>query len=175
MVWGGDNFGSDGKTSLYLVPVNPGNWVIAGAGATSMSLGSYGFEVKPGEITYVGTILTDRENGKSEIPELAAAKLSQDLVEFGTLMNIVMSDAMMVIPAAEGDPIPEAIAAHTVTRAALVPDVRFNNFIAGMINRAVGLPAPGHHAPDETFPWQQETGGKEAEAAPAAAEGPAAP
>jgi hypothetical protein len=149
MVWGGDNFGNDGKTSLYLVPVNPGEWVIGGAGGTSMSLGSYGFTVKPGEITYVGTILTGRENGKSDIPEIKAAKLSEDLVEFGTLMNIVMSDAILVTPPAAGDPIPEAIATHGVTHASLVPDVRFNNFLAAMINRAIGLDPLEHQIPTE--------------------------
>jgi hypothetical protein len=172
MVWGGDNFGNDGKTSLYLVPVNPGNWVIAGAGGTSMSLGSYGFEVKPGEITYVGTILTDRENGKSDIPEIAAAKLSKDLVEFGTLMNIVMSDAMLVRPPADGETFPEAISAHNVTRAALVPDVRFNNFLAGMINRVIGLPPLGHQDVSASFPWQKD---KAATDSPEAAEAPATP
>ncbi|HMJ93132.1 MAG TPA: hypothetical protein VK472_03430 [Allosphingosinicella sp.] len=147
MVWGGDNFGNDGKTSLYLVPVNPGEWVIGGAGGTSMSLGSYGFTVKPGEITYVGTILTGRENGKSDIPEIKAATLSQDLVEFGTLMNIVMSDAILVTPSAAGDPIPEAIASHGVTHASLIPGVRFNNFLAAMINRAIGLEELEHQLP----------------------------
>jgi hypothetical protein len=155
MVWGGDHFGSDGQTSLYLVPVNPGKWVIGGAGNTVMSLGSYGFDVKPGEITYVGTILTDRENGKSDIPELKPAKLSQDLVEFGTLMNIVMSDALLVKPAGEADPLPAAITAHPVTRATLQSDVRFNNFLAALINRATGLPPLEHQEPGREYPWQK--------------------
>lgn len=155
MVWGGDHFGSNGETSLYLVPVNPGKWVIAGAGNTVMSLGSYGFDVKPGEITYVGTILTDRENGKSKIPEFQSAKLSKDLVEFGTLMNIVMSDALLVRPAGEADPLPAALTAHPVTRAALQPDVRFNNFLAALINRAHGLPPLEHQAPGVEYPWRK--------------------
>lgn len=164
MVWGGDHFGSDGQTSLYLVPVNPGKWVIGGAGNTVMSLGSYGFDVKPGEITYVGTILTDRENGKSGIPELQSAKLSQDLVEFGTLMNIVMSDALLVRPAGDSDPLPAAITAHPVTRAALQPDVRFNNFLAALINRATGLPPLEHQEPGREYAWQKTAIGRGAQA-----------
>ena len=155
MVWGGDHFGSNGETSLYLVPVNPGKWVIGGAGNTVMSLGSYGFDVKPGEITYVGTILTDRENGKSDIAEFTSAKLSQDLAEFGTLMNIVMSDALLVRPAGESDPLPPAIAAHPVTRAALEPDVRFNNFLSALINRATGLPPLEHQPVDREYLWHK--------------------
>jgi hypothetical protein len=154
MIWGGDHFGTDGKTSLYLVPVNPGRWVVGGAGNTVMSLGSYGFDVKAGEITYVGTILTDRENGKSDIPEFQSARLSRDLVEFGTLMNIVMSDALLVRPAGEADPLPAAIAAHKVSRAELQPDVRFNNFLAALVNRATGLP-PLEHQPDRDYPWHK--------------------
>ena len=155
MVWGGDHFGSADNTSLYLVPVNPGRWVVGGAGNTVLSLGSWGFDVKPGEITYVGTVLTDRENGKSKVPELASAKLSQDLVEFGTLMNIVMSDAVLVKPAAEGETLPAAIAAHKVTRAALTPDVRFNNFLGALVNRGVGLPALGHQEPGGSYAWEK--------------------
>jgi hypothetical protein len=155
MVWGSDHFGTDGKTSLYLVPVNPGRWVVGGAGGTTMSLGSYGFDVKAGEITYVGTVLTGREDGKSEVPEIAATKLSKDLVEFGTLMNIVMSDAIVVTPAAEADPLPAQINAHPVVRAELIPDVRFNNFLAALVNRAVGLPPLGHQDPKGSYEWQK--------------------
>lgn len=157
MVWGGDHFGSEGDTSLYLVPVNPGRWVVGGAGNTTLSLGSYGFDVAPGEITYVGTVLTGREDGKSKIPEIQSAKLSQDLVEFGTLMNIVMSEAVLVKPAGEGETLPAAITAHKVTRATLTPDVRFNNFLGSLVNRAYGLPPMGHADPAATYPWQESS------------------
>ena len=148
MVYGGNHWGTDGSTSVYVVPVNPGFWVVGGAGATTFSLGSYGFEVRAGEITDVGTVLTGRENGESPIPELAAVRLSQDLVEFGTLMNIVMSDTMVMRPAADGQAVPEALSAYTVRRAELVPDVRFDNFMRSLVSRAVGLPPLGHHAID---------------------------
>jgi hypothetical protein len=66
-----------------------------------------------------------------------------------------MSDALAVRPAGESDPLPAAIAAHKVTRAALQPDVRFNNFLAALINRAQGLPPLEHQAPGREYPWQK--------------------
>ena len=150
MVYGGNHWGTDGNTSVYIVPVNPGFWVVGGAGATTFSLGSYGFQVNAGEITDIGTVLAGREDGESPIPEIAAVRLSQDLVEFGTLMNIVMSDTMVMRPAAEGQAVPAALSAYTVRRAELVPDVRFDNFMRALVSRAVGLPPLGHQAIDPT-------------------------
>lgn len=144
MIQGRNHWAADGQTGLYVVPVNPGFWVVGGAGATTLSLGSYGFEVRPGEMTYIGTVLTGRQNGESPIPEIAASRLSPDLASFGTLMNIVMSDAVLVRPAAESDPLPASITAFTVTRPALVADVRFDNFMRALVNRALGLPPIGH-------------------------------
>lgn len=168
VIRGGDHWGTDGQTSLYLLPVDPGFWTVGASGNTSFSLGSWGFEVRPGEITYVGTLLIGRQDGNSPIPEIAAARLSPDLVSFGTLMNIVMSDALLVRPAAEGDALPPALAAHTIRRPELVPDVRFDNFLLGLVNRALGLPPMGH-APlvaEEFDPYAPEPEAAESDAGP---------
>jgi hypothetical protein len=142
---GGGNFvATDGKTSAYVVPVNPGKWVIAGAGASIFSLGTYGFEVKAGEVVDIGTVLTGREDGKSPIPEIAAAKLSPDLVSFGTLMNIVMTDALLLKPPVDGAVPPAPIASWPVRPAVLEADVRFDNVYQGLINRVLGLPPMEH-------------------------------
>jgi len=143
---GGNLLSTDGKTSLYVIPVNPGKWVITGTGMTIYSLGTYGFEVKEGETVNIGTILTGREDGKSEIPEIAAAKLSQDLVDFGTMMNIVMTDAMLLKPAGESDPTPPELASFNVRKAELIADIRFDNVYRGLVNRALGLPPMQHNA-----------------------------
>jgi hypothetical protein len=151
---GGNLVSTDGKTSLYLVPVNPGRWIITGTGATVYSLGTYGFDVKAGETVNIGTILTGREDGKSEIPEIAAAKLSDDLVHFGTLMNIVMTDALLVRPSTDADTAPTELAAFNVRKAELIPDIRFDNVYKALVNRVLGLPAMQHNPPlaAATFP-----------------------
>jgi hypothetical protein len=100
--------------------------------------------VRPGEVTDIGTILTAPQDGQSTIPELAASRLSDDIVHHGTIRNVLMTNALLVRPATEADRIPAALQGARVTRAALVPDVRFNNFLRGLVNRALGLPPMEH-------------------------------
>jgi hypothetical protein len=146
MAGGGNFLSTDGKTSLYLVPVTPGKWAVIAAGQTVFSLGTYGFDVKAGEIVNAGIVYTGREDGKSAVPEIAAAKLSPDLAAFGTLMNIVMTDALLFKPPAGPETLPPALAGFPVRDAVLEPDIRFDNSYALMINRALGLP-PMEHQP----------------------------
>lgn len=146
----------DANTETYIVPVHPGFWVIGGAtnhtwglsqfaaGVTSFSMGSYGFEVRPGEVTDIGTILTAPQDGRSTVPELAASRVSDDIVHHGTLRNVLMTNALLVRAATETDRIPAVLQGVRVTRAALIPDVRFNNFLRGLVNRALGLPPLEH-------------------------------
>jgi hypothetical protein len=150
----------DANSETYIVPVHPGFWVIGGAtnhtwgesqiaaGVTSFSMGSYGFTVRPGEVTDIGTILTAPQDGQSTVPQLAASRPSDDIVHHGTIRNVLMTNALLVRPATEADRIPAALQGARVTRAALVPDVRFNNFLRGLVNRALGLPPMEHqHLP----------------------------
>ena len=141
---GGNLLSTDGDTNVYLIPANPGKWLIAGAGTSIFSLGTYGFDIKAGEVADIGTVLTGREDGKSKIPEIAAAKLSDDLVEFGTMMNIVMTDAMLLKPPVENAPVPKELNGWTVRAAQIQRDVRFDNVYQGLINRALGLPPMEH-------------------------------
>lgn len=141
---GGNFLSTDGDTNVYLIPVNPGKWVISGAGTSIFSLGTYGFEIKAGEVADIGTVLTGREDGKSKIPEIAAAKLSGDLVEFGTMVNIVMTDAMLLKPPVANVPVPKELNGWTVRAAEIQRDVRFDNVYQGLINRALGLPPMEH-------------------------------
>ncbi|MDF7774355.1 hypothetical protein P1X14_03780 [Sphingomonas sp. AOB5] len=146
---GGGNFlSTDGKTSLYVIPVNPGRWAVTAAGNTVFSLGTYGFDVAAGEIVNAGTLYTGREDGKSPVPEIAAAKLSQDLVEFGTLMNIVMTDALLLKPPVVVEQVPAGLAAFPMRHAEIIADIRFPNTYTLLINRAIGLPQMAHNVPE---------------------------
>lgn len=136
----GRSFGSSDGHAVYLLSAYPGRWVISNVGGTCLSLGSYSFDVKQGEVSDIGTLLTAREDGKAGVPELADAKLSQDLIDFGTMMNIVMSDAMFAAPAVDAPAMPAELAGFPVTKVALAPDFRSDNRCQGMINRAVSLP-----------------------------------
>jgi hypothetical protein len=145
---GGNILSTDGKSNLYVIPVNPGTWLITSAGNTVFALGTYGFEIGAGEVVNIGTVLTGREDGKSPIPEIAAAKLSPDLVSFGTLMNIVMTDALLLRPATGLETVPQGLTVFPQRVAAIQSDIRFPNLGGFMINRALGLP-PMQHMPLE--------------------------
>lgn len=176
----GRSFGNVDGTGIYYVGFYPGRWVIGGVGQTCMSLGSYSFEVKQGEVTDIGTLLVARENGEAGVPELKDAKLSQDLAEFGTMMNIVMSDALYVKPASDTPALPVELKAMPVVKATLTPDYRAENTCSSLINRAASLPSLGHQPPmtrDEAvaalsklnLPERVEAARKRAEKAKAAA------
>lgn len=143
----GRSFGDKDGVGVYVVSAYPGRWVVNNVGPTCLSLGTYAFDVKQGEITDVGTFLTAREDGESSAPELAGAKLSQDLIDFGVAVNIVMSEALAVKPAPNGATAPAPFASLPLTRAELAPDFRFENRCAHLISRAASLPPLGHQPP----------------------------
>ncbi len=147
----GANWLDEGDNAWVLMRVNPGRWVIAGvddAGlTTSLSLGSYGFDVKPGEITYIGTVRFGPENGKSGVPEIDRQRLSDDLVNYGTLMNLVMSYSIAFAPAQPTDKPPPELTQYKIVSPEIVSDVRFNNLTRGLISRAATLPPLEHMKP----------------------------
>ncbi len=143
----GRSFGDVDGTGIYYVGFYPGRWVIGGVGQTCMSLGTYSFDVKQGEVTDIGTLLVARENGEAGVPELKDAKLSQDLADFGTMVNIVMSEALYVKPASNTPALPAELKAMPVVKATLTPDHRLDNSCASLINRAASLPPLGHQSP----------------------------
>ncbi len=136
----GRSFGDSDGAGVYLIGFYPGRWVISGVGQTCLSMGSYTFDVKQGEVTDIGTLIVGRENGQSSAPELKGATLSPDLVSFGAMMNIVMSDALYAKPASDSPALPAELRAMPVTKAALKPDHRFVNSCQTLINRAASLP-----------------------------------
>lgn len=145
---GGRQPQADGVTPSYILPVNPGRWVIVGIPdfltPTAFSMGAYGFEVRAGEIVDLGTILAGREDGKSPIAEIASSKLAPDLVNFGAMMNIVMTWNALLLPPSGPSPIPSEFAALPVRRATVESDIRFTNTMGWMVNRMIGLPAMAH-------------------------------
>jgi hypothetical protein len=143
----GRSFGQSDNNGVYLIRLFPGRWVINNVGTTCLTLGTYSFDVKQGEVADIGTLLTAREDGSSKAPELKSARLSSDLVEFGTLMNIVMTDALYVKSASDEPALPPEMAPMPRRKAELQADFRSENTCQGMINRAASLPPLGHQPP----------------------------
>jgi hypothetical protein len=148
----GRSFLDAAGVGVHIVSVYPGRWYIASGGQTCFSLGTYAFDVKPGEITDIGTVLIGKEDGRSPVPEIAKASLSQDLVQFGVLMNIVMSHTFTIRPAIDGDPVPEEVKSLPIKRATLIEDYRFDNSCQTLVSRAASLPPLGHQPPISKIP-----------------------
>jgi len=143
----GRSFGDSDGAGVYLVAAYPGRWIISGVGNTCLSMGTYAFDVKQGEISDIGLLLTGREDGSSPAPEIKAAKISDDLVEFGSLMNVVMTNALFVKAASDDPAVPAELAAMPRSHVALTPDVMLPNLCMDMVGRAASLPPLGHRPP----------------------------
>lgn len=143
-IWKGQSWGKSEGAGFYVIRVNPGQWIIGGAGDaavdTSLSLGTYGFDIKPGKLTYIGTLSAAAENGKARNPVLAKTRVSDDIVKFGTLMNVVMSFNVAYRPPNASDPIPADLKTDNLVLAEPVEDIRFNNVFRGMVTRSASLP-----------------------------------
>lgn len=141
------SFGDSDGAGVYLVAAYPGRWIISGVGNTCLSMGTYAFDVKQGEISDIGLMLTGREDGNSIAPEIRAAKLSDDLVEFGTLVNVVMTSALFARPASDDPAVPPELSAMPRSHVKLTPDVMLPNLCMDMVGRAASLPPLGHRPP----------------------------
>lgn len=143
----GRSFGDMNESGVYVLSAYPGRWIINNVGETCFSLGTYGFDVKAGEVVDIGTILTGLENGKSSAPEIRAVALSPDLAGFGVLTNIVMSGAAFVKPAKEDPVLPTELQNLPRRKAELASDVRFSNTCRNLINRVASLTPLPHQPP----------------------------
>lgn len=128
---------------LFLIPVNPGRWTIGAAGVTAFALGSYGFDVQPCKVTYLGTVLTGLEDGNSDIPEIKAAG---DALK-GIVENEKDIPSTFALRPADISELPSDFPRENLVVATMIPDVRFNNYISGLIGRATGLGLMGHEPP----------------------------
>ena len=132
-------FDADRDRACFLTAITPGFWVVGSVGNTALSMGSYGFDVAPGKITHVGTILVGAEDGTSTIPEIAGAKISDDLLDYGTFSKQLISWTIVWRPPVQDD-LPENLSTYpAVLATAPQRDVRFDNYISALVGRAADL------------------------------------
>lgn len=132
-------------TACFLMAVNPGRWVIGSVNNTVFALGSYGFDIEPGKITHVGTVISGFEDGKSKYPEIAKSKLSSDLLGRG-LINSKMTSTFILRPPNEAE-FPPELRAYPWTLSKTIEDVRFENYAAALVGRAAELGKIEHQKP----------------------------
>jgi hypothetical protein len=133
---------------LFLIPLKPGRWVIGGANGTALTLGSYAFGVPAGAVTYVGQVIVGNEDGSSQVPEIkirgqapesALIRRSAPMIATLVLRRPALSDVPV-------DTLPTSVTDHLIS-AKIEEDVRFNNYLSGVVNRAADLGPMAHAAP----------------------------
>ncbi len=137
---------------LFLIPVNPGRWVIGGVNNTAISLGSYGFQVEPGKISYIGTVLTGKEDGSSEVPEIRALAAARDNP---AAQRSNITSTFVLRPADPAD-LPSGFPKEHMIVPKIERDVRFNNYQASLVSRAADLGLMAHERPvpkSETYTY----------------------
>lgn len=138
----------DNDLGLFLIPINPGRWVIGGVNGTALTLGSYAFDAPVGAVTYVGKVIVGNEDGSSEVPEIkrrgeapesALIRRSAPMIATLVLRRPNLSDIPM-------SALPPSVRDHVIS-AKIEEDVRFNNYLSGVVNRAADLGPMPHAAP----------------------------
>lgn len=124
----------------YLVKVSPDTWVVEGLNGTAFSLGSYTFNVAPGEIVDLGVFVPsiDRIDG-DKTPGIVGTVLSASL--FGLFGGRPEPRPLKVEHHIRGGAdmtLPVILAGRRVVQANLAPGARFGNYLGGLVNRFGG-------------------------------------
>lgn len=131
-----DDFG------LFVMPVNPGRWVVGGVNQTAFSMGSYAFDVAPGKTSYIGTVVVGQESNDSIIPEFRkAGEAIAGLIDDENVPNTIL-----LRPADIAD-LPSEMVWHGLVLPEIARDVRFNNYLSGLVGRAADLGRKPHEPP----------------------------
>lgn len=133
----GDAVADDGTTRTYLVDVQPGTYVLFGVGgrnfaSTCFALGTVQVAARAGVVTDLGTILIDRADRLSTMPELASVTNLGSMARMDYLLF-----AGAVRPAQTNEPMPAKLNRATVvaadyraTPAFFIESAMLSNFLA---------------------------------------------
>jgi hypothetical protein len=137
-----------GPNRLCLVELDPGLWVIEAANDTAFSLGSSTLQLAPGSVTDLGVanIYTDFPEGEKHDIVTTGRLMKGALMGglFGSVLPKPIPKAVDFRPRTASDmPLPPLLAAQA-HGAEWADEVRFGNFLGGLINRMGGRKArPG--------------------------------
>lgn len=134
----------DGTRTTMLMPLKPGVYVLGGLAQvlksgwydtsvlSSLCMGTVTFEVKPGVITDMGTMLNADDRKPTDIPELTKLVTGKDL-ELGAMLWRVA-----VRPQGPDTPMPEGLKSFPIVPA----DYRAYGWMANYLNGPLGRLAP---------------------------------
>lgn len=127
---------------LHLIEVEPDMWVVQAYGDTSFSLGSYAFALEPGTVTDLGVA-----EAATDWAEGDRAANAGDVLKAALLGPFAKRPAMAPMrvsfrPRTDGDiAVPVGIQRDTLRNVAFVPNVKFGNYMGGLVNRIEGVNA----------------------------------
>jgi hypothetical protein len=129
-----------GKTKLYLVELEPDTWVIEGTSSTAFSLGSKSFVLEPGTVTDLGVIAPhpDWREGDSANKQMGKLIKSALLGPFGSKPRPQAWMAEWRERGPDDIPLPAELAARARPVRFAAEDVRFGNYLGGLVNRFGG-------------------------------------
>lgn len=132
---------------LYLLEVEPDEWVIQGHSGTSFALGSYRFHLEGGVVTDLGIVESATDWADGDRPMSMGDAVKNALVSGLTLG--LASKAPPMAPARvsfrprgnDDLPLPAGLSADQVRPVLFVPDATFGNYLGGLVNRIEGVNA----------------------------------
>jgi hypothetical protein len=127
---------------LFLIELDPDTWVILGFGNTSFSLGSYAFALEPGTITDLGVAEPEPDWAEGDraanIGDVMGAAL---LGPFAKRPAIAPMRVSFRERTAADMAIPAGLPVDRVQPVKFTTDVKFGNYLGGLVNRIEGVNA----------------------------------
>lgn len=128
------------SSRLYLIELEPDEWVIEGSSGTAFSLGSLRFALEPGKIVDLGVLSPEPDWREGEGAETLGSVLGRSMLlgAFAKKRDPVPA-LLNVRPRGPDDvALPPELVAQGVEPVAYSPGARFGNYLGGLINRIDG-------------------------------------
>ena len=127
---------------LFLLEVDPGLWVVQGYGNTSFSLGSYSFDLAPGEVTDLGVVTAENDWAEGQKPPNVGTIFTMALAGPFAKSPEIAPVRLSFAPRQSGDlPVPAGLPADRVKPVTFVPGATFGNYLGSLVNRIEGVNA----------------------------------
>lgn len=135
----------DGDRRFYIAELDPGLWVVEGANDTAFSLGSSTLQLPAGSVTDLGVVSVYSDFPEGEKRDVLTTKrLLKGALMGGLFARTVPASMPKAIDVRERGAndiaLPAVFAGHT-RPVEWVGDVRFGNYLGGLINRMGGRKA----------------------------------
>lgn len=125
---------------LHLIEVEPDTWVIQGFGKTSFSLGSYAFQLEPGTVTDLGVAepAIDWAEGQRAMNGGDLVKMAL-MGPFAKRPDIAPARVGFRARTDRDIALPAGLPRHKVRPVSFVSNVKFGNYLGGLVNRIDGV------------------------------------